>query len=356
MADWQNANGLQLLMIQDALLDAFPDPDKMEMLLDLRLGQRYPQLVKGNTTYDTAIYQILSAARANNWLGSLIAAAQLTNAGNLKLRALRPLTELTAALPPAGRQLEDIVRIDGALADVIPWIEWLNQLRSQVCRIENPVNQASGTGWLVGPDLVMTNWHVIRKVLAGTKKATDVACRFDYVADSAGTNPGVTVPLAASWCVDSSQASPSELGTGPEGPSGDLLDYALLRLAKPVGADEVSPGHARGWIKTPRNTPTPPVNSIVFVLQHPDGDPLKLAIGIARGDADNGTRVLHDANTLGGSSGSPCFNAKLELVALHNAGDPLYDGVIGSPAQNQAVPIEPILAKLESHGAAKFWS
>jgi hypothetical protein len=316
MADWQNASGLQLQMIQDALLDAFPNPADLQMLLALRLNQNFAQIVGGGANYRFAVFQILIAAKAGNWLGDLIAAARLDNPGNVKLRALSPLTELTSAPPPVGRQLEDIVRTDGGFADVIPWIQQLNQLRSQVCRIEIPVNQASGTGWLVGP----------------------------------------TVPLAANWCVDSSPASPSELGDGPEGPSGDLLDYALLRLSRPVGTDVVSPGYTRGWIRTQRHTASPPANSIVFVLQHPDGDPLKLAIGTSRGPADDGTRVLHDANTLGGSSGSPCLNAKWEVVALHNAGDPLYDGVIGAPAQNQAVPIEPILAKLESHGAAKFWS
>ena len=355
MPDWANASGLQLQMVQAALLDAFPDPADMAMLLDFHLNQKYPQLVAGSANYRIGVYQILSAARAGNWIPGLIAAARQENPTNLKLRALRPLGDLTSAATPPGRQLEDIVRTDGGFADIIPWIEKLNQLRSQVCRIEIPVNQASGTGWLVGPDLVMTNWHVIHKVQAGTKKPADVACRFDYAADSAGTHPGVTVSLAANWCVDSSQASPSELGTGPDGPSGDLLDYALLRLAKPAGEDAVSPGHSRGWIKTQRNTSSPAANSIVVVLQHPDGDPLKLAIGNSRGPADAGTRILHDANTLGGSSGSPCLNAKLQLVALHNAGDPLYDGVLGTPAQNQAVPIEPILAKLESHGVAKFW-
>jgi hypothetical protein len=136
------------------------------------------------------------------------------------------------------------------------------------------------------------------------------------------------------------------------------LDYALLRLAKPMGttAGANAAGGPRGFITTKRGTPSPADKSIVFVLQHPSGDPLKMAIGVAKGVNPNETRVLHDANTEHGSSGSPCLNAKLELVALHNAGDPLYDGVIGTPTQNQAVPLEPILARLETQGAPKFWT
>ena len=83
-------------------------------------------------------------------------------------------------------------------------------------------------------------------------------------------------------------------------------------------------GGPRGFIATKRGA-TPGEKSVVFVLQHPLGDPLKLAIGVAKGPNANATRVLHDANTESGSSGSPCLNAKLELVALHNAGDPLYE-------------------------------
>jgi len=67
--------------------------------------------------------------------------------------------------------------------------------------------------------------------------------------------------------------------------------------------------------------------------------------------------LTHDANTLHGSSRSPCLNAKLELVALHNAGDPMYDDGNGAPKQKQAVPLEPILASIDATAnAPKFWS
>ena len=44
------------------------------------------------------------------------------------------------------------------------------------------------TGWLVANDLVLTNWHVVRRVLAGEKQPGDVICRFDYATSSTGTN------------------------------------------------------------------------------------------------------------------------------------------------------------------------
>ena len=67
-----------------------------------------------------------------------------------------------------------------------------------------------------------------------------------------------------------------------------------------------------------------------------------------QGKSAIGNRLYHNANTLPGSSGSPCLNAKLEIIGLHNAGDALYHGVVGFPNRNQAVPIGTILAWLEN--------
>lgn len=357
MTDWTNATGMQLRIVQEALLSAFPRLESFEMMLKLRLNQDYGGLTAANASYRYGVYQVLGEATAQNWLGDLVKAARQENPGNPKLKAVEPLTDLTAAAPPAGRKLEDIVRADGGFQDVIPWIERLDKLRTQICRIECPVNSAVGTGWLVANDLVLTNWHVVRRVLAGEKKPGDVVCRFDYATSSTSTNKGVECGLAAKWCEDYSEASNVETGKGPEEATNDQLDYALLRLAQPIGTTTGAnaAGGPRGFVATKRGTAAPAANDVVFVLQHPKGDPLKMAIGTSRGANANTTRVLHDANTESGSSGSPCFNAKLELVALHHAGDLLYDGVIGAPAQNQAVPLEPILARLDSQNAPKFW-
>src|SRR5258708_10726686 len=161
MPDWNNADGMQLALLQEAVLHAFPNPTDLEMLLRLRLNRSYAQLVAGSANYRYAVFQILVTASAEHWLDRLIDAAGKQNPGNPRLRALRPMAELAQAATPAGRQLEDIVRKDGGFAHVIPWLRRLDRLRAQVCRIENPVNQAVGTGWLVARDLALTTWHVV---------------------------------------------------------------------------------------------------------------------------------------------------------------------------------------------------
>ena len=91
----------------------------------------------------------------------------------------------------------------------------------------------------------------------------------------------------------------------------------------------------------------------MFIVQHPKGQAQKLAVGAVLKRNKNNSRVRYDANTDHGSSGSPCFDAKLDLVALHHGGDP--DS--GKLAKfNQGIPIETILNDLSSRpDVPVFW-
>jgi len=60
------------------------------------------------------------------------------------------------------------------------------------------------------------------------------------------------------------------------------------------------------------------------------------------------TRVQYRTNTLGGSSGSPCFTQKWELAALHHRGDPKYPDLAGPT--NQGIPFGAILALMKTRG------
>jgi hypothetical protein len=354
MVDWNNATGLQLAIIQEALLSAYPTPADFETFLLLRLNRSYAQLAGHGANYVNGMTQVLTQARAAGWVEEVIVAAQADRPNSPRVKKLNQLGTLTSAATPANRTLEDIIRKEAGFQDVIPWVRQLDRLTAQVCRIESPVNQGVGTGWLVAKDLVLTNAHVAARLISKAKRPSDYACRFDYATDATRTNTGVVYQLADPAVLASSPASPLELGTGDAAPTLDQLDFAVIQLTADAGNDPGPTGSPRGWIATRRGTPMPPDGSIVLVLQHPDGDPLKLDIGYVSGRNDNGARVKHNANTVGGSSGSPCFDVKLESIALHNSGDPLYDGVHGKPNENHAVPLDLILAKLEGR-VPTFW-
>lgn len=354
--DWSNATGMQLEMVLDALLHAFPSPGEFETFLLLRLNKTYATIAGYLVNYRIGLLAVITNARAGGWLEELIVKAQEAVPGNPRLRALRHLGNLSNATPPGGRSVEDIIRQDGGFQDVIPWVRKLDRLTGQICRIECPVNQGVGTGWLVANDLVLTNGHVAAPIIHTPAKAKHYVARFDYATDAKGTNEGTVFSFAANPVLNASPASPQELGTGIAGPTNDFLDYAVMQLAANAGTSIGISGQPRGYIATDSATTVPADGSVMIVLQHPSGDPMALDLGTVLGVNGDGSRITHNVSTKGGSSGSPCFNAKLELVALHNAGDPLYDGVHGAPKENHAVPIERILSALAGTAVPKFWS
>ena len=205
-------------------------------------------------------------------------------------------------------------------------------------RIEIPGQPPEfGTGFLLGSDVVMTNYHVIDKVHTGQITPDKVVLRFDFalLADGVTPNPGTVYHLAdqQSWLIDYSPYSPLDLQAETAGaePSPDQLDYALLRIAgapgnTPVGGPSNQNPNAplRQWIAAPAHIHDFAQNTALFILQHPQGQPLKLALETNAVLSVNGnkTRVRYTTNTEGGASGSPCFDANWNLVALHHARRP----------------------------------
>ncbi len=356
MPDWNNPNRFQLEALHEAILFAYPRPADLNLLLQFGLGKDYFQIAPVGESYKNALLTILLDARGAGWLTDFVKKAKQDKPQSPKLLCLSRNFDLVSTEIPdtLDRTLEDIVRKDSDFIDLIPWIQKLERLAWRTCRIEYPVNTAQGTGWLVGSDLLLTNWHVIEQALPihGFWNAKEIVCRFDYAATSKGTSAGIEVSLADDWCIDASPPSPFELGIGDEGPTNQTLDYALIRLSKSIGNDQtITTGETRGWVKISKEQPLPPQHSIIFVIQHPAGLPIKLAVGDLTGKSDDTFRIFHSANTEPGASGSIILNAKLEPIALHHAGDLLYNrGIIGTPKKNQAVPLDKILSKLIEKG------
>jgi hypothetical protein len=228
------------------------------------------------------------------------------------------------------------------------WVERLIQIERRVCRVEFGGN-AAGTGFLVGPDTVLTNWHVF-ELVKRADKVGQLGCRFDYVRLPDGKlQAGQLVPLHPDGCIDSSPYSAAEKTDAPENPAPTPaeLDYGLLRLASPVGQQPVE-GTTRGWIALPREALPLAENAPLLIVQHPEGSPMKLALDTQAviGPNGNGTRVRYRTNTDPGSSGSPCFTMDWDLVALHHYGDPKWL----NPLFNQGVPIELIRRRIEASG------
>jgi endonuclease G len=228
-----------------------------------------------------------------------------------------------------------------------------------VGRIEWPEGYARGTGFLIGPDLLLTNQHV----LENKAQLADAIIRFDYWNDFLGVAPAAG--RVYRFQPDFYHASPAE-----------ELDYALVRLTDaplkamtPAGQttdlapfDGLRQGQHRGYlVVAPRH-----ISRLdrVNIIQHPDGNPLKAVMTQNYVMADMSERRVHYvADTMGGSSGSPVFNRLWEVVALHHAGQPYpYDQAVvgiekdeqGEYRVNEGIPMRTILKDFEAKGLLQW--
>jgi Trypsin-like peptidase domain/Effector-associated domain 1 len=356
--------GVNFGEFQEALVQAF-DRDDLEQMVRIRLNEDLDAIV-GAGTKKIVAFRLLTWAERRGLVVNLARAVYLERPRNENIQriyekfGMAPAVSVQAAgaavagapARATATALEATVRPKLNQVDLGKWREKLAQVEGQVCRIEFNGN-AKGTGFLVGPDLVLTNYHVLERPIKGQLPPAQVACRFDYkVLSDDSRSEGVVVRLhQENWSVDHSPYSKAEADDQPdrELPTVDELDYALVRLATMVGSEPVEKHAAqgappRGWIEIPEVQPALEKDMPLLIAQHPDGSPMKLALDTQSviGINENGTRVRYATNTEHGSSGSPCFNMDWSLVALHHMGDPAWK----QPKYNEGIPMGRIRERL----------
>lgn len=359
--DWR-PSGQWMKQFREALEDTFDEPS-MELLTSdyFPVRDTFSRISPAGfgKTFEFRLHELINQARMGGWLPDLVAAARERRPADQAIG--RIATELGLTVTgrrmdnPTGRTLEEVIQANARFIDPATFLDRLPRLEGQVCWIEIP--GGGGTGFLVGPDLVLTNQHVIERLVTGKARPQDVRCRFDYRQPLGGSalikKRENDIELAKEWLVDSRPPSAADWQPALSDAGPEETDSALIRLAEPIGdlplggASADPAAEPRQWIDVQAGPPALAAGNQVFVLQHPRGEPLQLAIGTVTGFNTPGTRVRYDANTKDGSSGSPCFDADLKLVALHHARDPAYP-----PAWNQAIPLSSIQQTWQVHGVA----
>jgi V8-like Glu-specific endopeptidase len=360
--------GPEFTELEEALLDAVVDYD--DLARTLRRAGRRLQDIAGPGTLPHVVDDVIEFAETRDWVHELVAAARSSNPSNVRLLKVAasiglepagvPRGELTEdrALPEVSAHLERMVDPNRGIADLGSFAAKLQELLGQVCAVE--LADEFGTGFLIGPKTILTNYHVVQKAINKSFDPSNIRVRFDYqrLRDGLTTNAGVAFELAAEWLVHAEKYSAVDQKPYDASrlPAEHELDYAVLRTREEIGQQPPSGPveKERRWIVPRAQEYDFPVDSFLMVVQHPCHDP------IAFDDVDdavvrvnpNGTRVHYRTNTMPGSSGSPVLNRNLDLVALHHAGQPGSPD-FGLPCHqqvtkadyNEGIPI----AKIQSH-------
>ncbi len=334
--------GAQQTRLSEALLAAFPREELLRRMVRSGLNRNLDDLTNGPLR--ERVLQLIQEAERAGWTHQLIHGALEDTPGNPRLKAFVQEYAFSIQREAPGPKLEKLLVETHTVLEPVRWRERLEVIERQVCRVELG-GRAMGTGFLVAPDVVLTNHHVVQEVLKGTVSPDFLVLRFDYKRLQDGTElQGRVYGLARDWLLHASPHSSVDLmSPKPHEASTQELDYALLRVTGQPGHESVDGPRTRGWLDVPAEAYDFPPGSPILIVQHSRGDRLRLAIATKGVIAVNSTRtrVTYRTNTLGGSSGAPCFNQDWTLVALNHSGDP------GSQARyNEGIPLATIRAHL----------
>jgi V8-like Glu-specific endopeptidase len=262
--------------------------------------------------------------------------------------------------------------------DLLP-IWFLNrgaELRRTIARIKVVTSKGAegyGTGFLVGPGILITNRHVLdQSDIDGDSLLSIVAnavAEFDVEIIPQVIAPGKTRLVSSTPAVF--RLAPQTLLLTD---AWNALDYVLIALeAKSIdGQHDIS---EYGYNRLSADMGKTVTGEPVFIIQHPNGESKKISLLNNRMMIrdEKSSYLYYEADTEPGSSGSPVFNRQWEVVALHHsvefARDPedrilakdgsLWNEAMGTAAIqtmsfNEGVRVSRILKQVETKREATF--
>lgn len=205
-----------------------------------------------------------------------------------------------------------------------------------VARIRVPATDQTGSGFLCGPGLFITNNHV----LASPQSAQSARVEFDFTAED-GVQPSV-FELDPNRCFITSPV--------------EDLDFTIVSIGNSISGNNLISSF--GYCPLSGAGSKHAIGDFANIIQHPNGLEKQIAIQdnlIASRTAQDGTEqsVLHYfADTEPGSSGSPVFNNAWQVIALHHWGVAMHDIQSNSDFRpesvNQGIRISRIVKQLNN--------
>jgi endonuclease G len=278
-----------------------------------------------------------------------------------------PGNAVTAGVETAVRQLDEVVEIERIVgpANFLP-VHFLEEgavVQRAVARVVMKTGAAWASGFMVSPNLFLTNNHVISNAAFAATVEAQFMFQFNLDGSAAAVDTfqfnaaGVFHTNAALDYTLIRMQPKLRLGyrlteSGLDEAVMDDAEAPLVPvrpgLIKPIIIRWERPGNKYGFIRLPSSTAYA-VGQHLNIIQHPAGRRKEVALqdNTITGVFPNVLRYTTD--TEGGSSGSPVFNNAWDLVSLHHAGG---DFVNGQWLNNEGIRIDRIVADLRAHFGA----
>lgn len=206
------------------------------------------------------------------------------------------------------------------------------------------------TGILVGPSTVLTAAHVFfdqeeqKLIERNWYGRLTVEARTTFYGNIVVEGPRVSSKLSESdpraWLVD-----PKVDGNGLADREVEDLDFAIIKLEKPLGNNEIGSGIKREWFEIPtvKAAPILPPYLQLRVLQFLDREALLGSSGFVLRLDERPSRILHTASTADSASGSPIVDDEFRLLGIHVGGAASGE----RPKANRGLPISRVAESID---------
>ncbi len=172
---------------------------------------------------------------------------------------------------------------------------------------------AYATGFMVSPDLMITNHHVFP---------------FADAAQFLGLTDDAAIEFNFEFDVNGNRQQPTTFALDPTAffHSNADLDFALVAV-KHLDATGKHQLSEQGYLVLNGSLGKAGVGDFATIIQHPDGQEKQISLRdneIIDNSLD--TTIVYKSDTAQGSSGAPVFNNEWQAIALHSAGVAKKDG------------------------------
>lgn len=229
--------------------------------------------------------------------------------------------------PSLAAVAEGVERTKFEQRDDLVLAAWIDQARAAadaVAYVEVPrrfgtmdAGLTTGTAFLVGPDLLMTAYHVVE----ARDRPKEAAATAAEVADQLAR-----ARFAFNYTATTSDPTPRPIGTFLTGAdlvwSDPALDVAVVKLRQPAPTTAAPVRfHTAGL---------PAVDGgftfVANIIQHPAGEPKQLGLRNNAVWKVDDARLYYFTDTRGGSSGAPVFNDAWAVIAVHTGWEQIAAG------------------------------